>query len=145
MTLKPICCARQAISASGSACSNGSPPRKVIPSISCFSLLSKICFQMSSTDTFDPLFGFHVHGTPHPLQCIGQPCTQTHALFPGPSAFVIGKNRCNWINIPSLPFYLICALQIKNRYGVQVTLFLVDFSVFSFRLFVYVMALLLHL
>src|SRR5699024_5946241 len=58
---------------------------------------------MSSTDTFDPLFGFHVHGTPHPLQCIGQPCTQTHALFPGPSAFVIGKNRCNWINIPSLP------------------------------------------
>lgn len=44
------------------------------------------------TEVTFPLFGFHVHGTPQPLQWIGQPRTHMQALNPGPSEFVDGKN-----------------------------------------------------
>src|SRR5690625_3217971 len=81
-----------------------------MPSISCFLLLSSICVQISSTSVRIPWFGFHVQGTPHPLQWIGHPCTQTQARFPGPSDVVNGKNRCSCIFINNLQSFQPCNL-----------------------------------
>ncbi len=53
------------------------------------------------TEVTFPLFGFHVHGTPQPLQWIGQPRTHMQALNPGPSEFVDGKKRCIFTSINS--------------------------------------------
>src|SRR5258705_543585 len=89
MTLSPNFRTSFASSDAPSACANGSPPSKVIPSMPC-DLAPMISDNTDDNDRLAPPLNDRNSGLQQPGQRSGQPWNQMAKRLPGPSASVQG-------------------------------------------------------